>query len=136
MKATKAMALAKPNDFFNGSCSKRRYDERDFDGIGRVRIQSLTELERKQWQMHTLDKDGNVDLKKVPLAGPRLLAIAVVDENDHKQFTNADAMRLANLDSGVIGRITEWIQTHCGFDSLDIEESVKNSNAIPTDDLQ
>ena len=69
------------------------------------------------------------------MSGPRLMTIAVVDENGNKIFTDSDATRLAKLDSGVIGAITEWIQTHCGFDEVDIEESVKNSNGIPTDDL-
>lgn len=128
------MTLAKPSDFFSGECSKRRYDEKEFDGIGRIRIQSITELERKRWQMHSLDKEGSVDLKKIPLAGPRLVTIAVVDEKGNKQFTESDAKRIADLDSGVVGRLTDWIQTHCGFDDLSIEDAVKNSNGSPSED--
>ena len=130
------MSVAKPSDFFSGICSKRRFAEREFEGIGNVRIRSINELERRQWQMGTLDKDGNVDMAKVPLAGPRLMTIAIVDEKDNRQFIESDAERLVELDAGTIGRIVEWIQSHCGIDDVDIEDTVGNSSGIPSADSQ
>lgn len=127
------MALARADDVLTGALSKRRYAERDFDGVGRLRIQSLSELERKRWQLANIGEDGEVDFAKVPLAGPLLITATAVDEKGRRIFTDKQAELLAELDSRVIKQITDWIEEHCGLNDADIETTVGNSETIPSD---
>ena len=127
------MELAKASDFFNNAI-ERRYDAKHWEGIGKVRIQSLSELERKQWQLANLDADGNLDLSKVPMSGPLLITFTAVDDQGKKIFTRNQAQQLAQIDSKILGPMVDWIQEHCGLDNLDVEETVGNSEGIQSDD--
>lgn len=119
------MNTARAADFFNSSYCERRYAERSFNSLGQVRIQSITELERKQWQFAALNEDGEVDRAAMPMTGPRLIVLTVVDEEGNRVFVDSDAGKLAEMDAGIIGGLVDWIMAHCEIDSS-LENEVGN----------
>ena len=129
------MTVAKASDWFGGAL-QRRYDTKEWEGIGKVRIQSLSELERKKWQLASLDDSGDLDFNKVPMSGPLLITFTAVDDKGKKIFTRSQVKELAEIDARILGPMVDWIQAHCGLESVDTEEAVGNSEGIPSGDSQ
>ena len=114
----------------------REYIEFEVDGWGWCRAQTLTERERREYDLGQLDAEGNLDMSKVPLAGPRLMAFMLVDEEDDQLFSVRDVPELANKDARIISAIVERLRIHCGMDEDTLEEQVGNYEETQGDDSQ
>ena len=103
--------------------------------LGPVRIQSLTERQRSQWEADSLDRNGKLSKKGLLTAKARLIAESVVDEKGERLFTPMDVDRLQDLDAGVSNKLSDACQHLSGISEADadIEELEKNSEEIPSD---
>ena len=104
---------------------QRRYAEIELSDVGVVvRIQSLSEKEKSDYETVLISKNGRGILKdRLADATRRLIALCVVDETD-------DLSVISEMDSLVASRIYEACQEHCGFNRGDIETAVKNSDRL------
>ena len=115
---------------------KRRYStveipERDIS----IRIQSLSEAEKSQYETCLIAKNGRgIMRERLQDDTRRLIALCVVDEEGKRIFSDSDLSAIANLDSYISSRIYDACQEHCGFNKGDIDETVKNSEEISVDD--
>ncbi len=115
---------------------ERRYStveipERDIS----IRIQSLSEAEKSQYETCLIAKNGRgIMRERLQDATRRLIALCVVDEDGKRIFSDSDLSAIANLDSYISSRIYDACQEHCGFNKGDIDETVKNSEEISVDD--
>jgi len=111
---------------------QRRYAEIELSGVGVVvRIQSLSEKEKSDYETVLISKNGRGILKdRLADATRRLIALCVVDENDKPVFSSEDLTVISEMDSLVASRIYEACQEHCGFNRGDIETAVKNSDRL------
>ena len=107
--------------------AKRRFAVMPIDGLGNVRIRSLTELERSRLEASVRDKKGNLSSAKMLDLKCRLIVLCVVDEQGNQLFTNSDIERLGQQDSRITNALVEAIQTHCGWSEGDLEAIEKNS---------
>lgn len=114
-----------------GLC-KRRYVEVEIPELeATVRIQSLSEKEKSDYETRLISKNGRGILKdRLADATRRLIALCVVDQNGSRLFSNNDLSVIAEMDSFVSSRIYEACQEHCGFNKQDIETAVKNSDRV------
>lgn len=112
----------------------RRFTVVDVPGWGRVRIRSLTELERSRFEASIRDKNGQVSNTKLVDLKCRLIVLCVVDGDGNQILTNADIDVLRNQDARVTNALVDAIQGHCGITSDDIEDMEKNLGATAAGD--
>ncbi len=104
----------------------RRFAEVAIEGLGRVRIRSLTELERSRIEASMRDKKGNLSSSRMVDLKCRLIVDSVVDGEGNPLFTNSDIDRIRQQDSKVTNSLVEAIQAHCGWSDSDLEDLEKN----------
>lgn len=94
----------------------RRYTRRDVDGIGSVRVQSLTELERA-----TVEAIASQDPKKMRAM---LIVQSLVDEDGNRLFSDKEVDSVLQMDSRVSIALSDVVLDHIGRDKS--EDAVKN----------
>lgn len=104
----------------------RRYKELIVPELGEVRIRSLTELERSQFEASIRDKKGNVSNTKLIDLKCRLIVLAVVDAEGNPILQNSDIPQLRNQDAKITNALVDAIQDHIGITDNDLEELEKN----------
>lgn len=107
----------------------RRFAVVPIEGLGNVRIRSLTELERSRIEVSMRDKRGNLSSAKSMDLKSRLIVDCVVDAQGNQLYTNNDIQHLRRQDSKVTNALVDAIQAHCGWSDDDIEDLEKNSGA-------
>lgn len=122
MTATREMFL-KP--------AARRYDRFSVPGFGDVRIQSLTDGEKSDYEYELIAKKGGFVPSKLRNAARRLIVLTVVDDTGNRVLRDGDETKLEEMDGAITQAIYDRARTHCGFNEGDIEEAVKNSEQIP-----
>lgn len=110
--------------------AKRRFAYVDLPNGQRVRIRSLTEREKSDFEAQILTTKGAPSRNRVADANRRLIVIALVDENGDLLLTPMDVSAIESLDGAITGYLADEIGRHCGFGASDIEGLVKNSEAI------
>jgi len=118
-----------------GQC-ERRYRDVELPGGGSVRIRSLSEKEKSAYETELMTGKGTFRRSRLDDAKRRLMVLCLVDEDGQPLLQRGDTAALENLDGAVTSHIYDEIREHCGFDAEDIEEAVKNSNAVRVDDSQ
>ena len=103
--------------------------------VGAVRLRSVTERERSQFEADTLDKTGKLSKRGMMTVKPRLIVMCVVDEKGEPLFTSADVARLLDMDSVTSNLISDAAQKLAGSTECDLEELEKFCEAHPGDDL-
>ena len=117
----------------------RRYAMVDLPDGEQVEIQSLTALEKSDYEVWIMNqKTGRTDLKKYRLAEQRLCILTCVTPDRSMMFQPGDESELGNVDAAFVKAIFQAAQKHCGFLDGDIEGLVKNSEetgekSSPTD---
>ena len=106
--------------------AKRRFREVEVNG-GTVRIRSITEKERSEWELGGLDRKGKVARNGLLSIKCRLIVLCVVDEDGNPVFRESDVPKLMEQDSVVTDTIATACQEHCGITDSDIEGLEKNS---------
>jgi len=110
---------------------KRRFETVSIPGLGDVRIRSLKELERSQFERDYQGTD-NPDRQ---LEGKRaLIAACVCNEDGEPLLTAADIAELAEHDGAFTGFLFDKCWKLCGFSRLDIESIVGNLQMTPAAD--
>lgn len=110
------------------TASKRRFCEFEIPDFGRVRIRSLTELERSNYEASTMGAKGEFKMSKLKQARRNLIALTVVDAaGDLLLNQPGDVKALEAKDGAITDAIFEQSLVHCGIKENDIEVLVKNS---------
>ena len=104
----------------------RRFKELVVPDLGTVRIRSLTELERSQFEASIRDKNGQVSNSKLVDLKCRLIVLAVVDGEGNQILQNSDIAQLRQQDSKITNSLVDVIQDHIGITDNDLEELEKN----------
>ncbi len=112
--------------------AKRRFTDVEIETLGKVRIRSLTELERSKFEASMRAKNGEVSNVKLVDMKARLIVLCVVDGEGNPLLTHRDIDQLLQQDSKVTNELVDAIQAHCGFTKTDIEELEKNCGATAT----
>ena len=115
---------------------KRRYTYVEIPELElRVRIQSLTEKEKSEYETQILSKTGRgISRSRLIDATRRLVALCVVDDKGNRLFASAEVSDLAEVDALVISRIAAECEQHVGMKEGDIEELVGNSETVHVED--
>lgn len=106
------------------AANKRRYVDVPIPGIGTVRIRSLTERERSEYEAGFLDGDGkatNLVDSKV-----RLIVLCICNADGERLFSREDKPGISSMDAIVTNRLADVCREHCGFTDEDIEVLAKN----------
>lgn len=107
---------------------KRRYADATLPDGDKVRIQSLNEREKAGFEAFVVNNK-----QKMSELRARLLILCIVDGDGKRLFGDEDFGAICEMDGGITAAIFDVAQEHCGFAPGDIEESVKNSDAILAD---
>lgn len=97
--------------------SKRRYLDVFLPSGGTARLQSLTELERSEYNSSLLDKRGELDREKLTYGTMMLLCRMLVDEDNKRMFLDHEHEILASIDSLDMEILGDEARKHIGFDS-------------------
>lgn len=109
--------------------NKRRYCYVDIPETGdRVRVQSLTEKERSEYELSTRNSTGKKFDAALESSRRRLIVLVCVDESGHRIFADTDIAFVEAMDNTVTSAIFEAAWLHCGFARRAIEAEAKNSD--------
>ena len=107
--------------------TKRRYTEVNLPSGGVARLQSLTELERSEYNSSLLDKKGDLDREKLTYGTMMLLCRMLVDNDNKRMFLDHEHEILASIDSLDMEVLGDEARKHIGFDSEYRKELRKKS---------
>ena len=111
--------------------SKRRYQEFEIPDFGKIRIRSLTERERSNYEADIMGSKGEFRKTKLVQARRRLIALTVVDANGNLLLDQpGDVKALEEQDGAITDAIFDQAMVHCGLRENDIEILVKNSESV------
>jgi hypothetical protein len=105
----------------------RRYRDVELPSGGTARLQSLTELERSEYNSELLDKKGEVDRKKLTFGTAMLLVRMLVDEEGKRLFLDSEYEELSSIDSLDMEVLGDEARKHVGFDAETRRELKKKS---------
>jgi hypothetical protein len=105
----------------------RQYKDIYIEGLGKVEIQTITELERSRMEAPNYPKKGTVNVDKLGDARCRLVVVGL----SKPQLTMADVQYLRQKDSRIINELADEIGRHCGISQADMEELEKNFEPTP-----
>jgi len=101
---------------------------------GSVRVRTLTGTERDAFEASITKKRGDsVEVNMINLRA-KLCAMAMIDDDGNRYFSDADVVELGKKSASVLDRIFTVAQKLNGFGQADIKELAKNSEAVPTGD--
>lgn len=102
--------------------------------IGLTRVQSLTGLERDEWEeLCQVEKAGKKEFSTKQLR-EKLLAKTCVDGDGKLLFSEGDLIELAKKNSTPLTRLFDVARKLSGIGVQDVEELTKNSEAAPGGD--
>lgn len=104
----------------------RRFATVQIEGLGSVRLRSLTELERSRIEASIRDKKGQVSSAKMLDLKCRLIVETVVDAQGNQVFKNSDIEKIRQQDSKVTNALSDAINAHVGITDEDLEDIEKN----------
>lgn len=113
--------------------TQTRYHAIQVEPYGDFRIRSLTERDRTKFEEGLLNKRGAVNEDHLLSSRRRLIGMCLVDQDGNLLLAEADIDKLAELDGKLTGALYDACLEHCGFSDEDIQEAVKNSEAIRVD---
>jgi len=96
--------------------TKRRYIDVELPSGGTARLQSLTELERSEYNSGLLDKKGEIDKEKLTLGTVMLVCKMLVDSENNRMFHDHEHELLATIDSLDMEVLGDEARGHIGFD--------------------
>lgn len=114
---------------FLAAGKSRRYDVvRDVPQLGDVRIRSLTEREKSEFEQRQLTRDGAKLSRAERLVRSRaaLVACCVVDDAGERLLQDDDVDTLLGMDGLITQRLYDAIVVHVGYAKADIEALAKN----------
>lgn len=127
------MSIISREQFLKLGKAERRYKTVPLGNV-EFRIQSLTEKEKARYETDLLAKGGGFNSQKLRDARLRLVILCLVDSDGERMLAESDLKTLHDMDGGLVSRLVDECRDHCGFDSDDIEDAVKNSSSIRVED--
>lgn len=115
--------------------AKRRFAEVTIEGLGTLRIRSLSAGDSSK-----IEADTYADNKKKEGSGiakwkARHIAAAVVDEQGNRLFADKEIDTIQSFDRATVDAIYDAVAKHCGIDNETSEDAEKNSEATHDDYL-
>ncbi len=98
-----------------------------------VIVRGLNGTERDRFEGSILDQSGKKTKVNMQNARARLVSMSVVDEKGKLVFSQADVQALGSKNAAALDRIFEAASRLSGISEDDMEELVKNSEAIPSE---
>jgi len=108
---------------------QRRYKTVEIAGL-RFRIRNLTEAEKSDFEASVLNAEAKYSLGRIRQQRRRLICLCLVDDHNQPLLRPEDSEQLRTIDGAVTSRLYDACREHCGFEEGDLEELVKNSDAI------
>lgn len=115
-------------DSLFGAPPARRYAEREFEGFGKFRIRSLMAAEVNSWQAKGAGGKAKDIERAAVTAGPRLIALCLVNANGERILSDLDVAKLLEMDGSFVAELAKWCVEHCrlGDDDEGVEDALKN----------
>jgi hypothetical protein len=112
--------------FLRGSA--RRYTKCTLPTSGiECRLQSLSELERSEFEAANFDRDGNRINGRFKTAKARLICLCLVDEDGKPLLLPGDEQAVMQMDSADTSALWDACWKHIGYDvKASIEDDAKN----------
>jgi hypothetical protein len=108
--------------------AERRYAEFSVRGFGKVRIQSITEKERHQFESSLLNESGAFDKNRAAYGRVKFITLCVVDADGYRILSDSDVPTIyEQQDAAVIEAIYSRCKEHCNIE----EDQEKNSEGLP-----
>ena len=124
------MIMSEGNGLFDPSAllgaAKRRFATVEIQDLGKVRVRSLTELERGRIEAGMLDKKGHLSGSRMIDFKSRMIVECVVDHDGNQVFATKDVERIKQQDSKTTNALFDAIQAHVGMSDEDVESIEKN----------
>ena len=105
--------------------SARRYMEVPLPSGGAVRIQSLNERERADYELSLFDKKNSYTAES---SRRKLLVRCIVDESGNRMFADNEHDLLGDIDGADAGAIYDACQKHCGYQTGEVDKLAKKSD--------
>lgn len=105
-------------------------------GKGKMRIRSISDLDRIEYELAETNDEGEVDLQQLARRRARLVALCAVDDNGTRLFAEGDVEKIARWDAGLLKRAYVECSRHCGINDAEVERFGKNSVRVPASDSQ
>lgn len=102
------------------------------DGVG-VLVRGLTGAERDTFEESVIDQKGKKTRVVMRNARARLVSMSAVDENGKFIFSEADVEALGRKNAAALDRIYEVASRLAGISDEDMDELLKNSEAIQSE---
>lgn len=102
---------------------QRRYIEVPLHDGKVARLQSLTDLERMEWNQELFDETGKMVVNKWKYQTAKLLVRMLVDENGHRLFMDEDWELLLELDAKDGAVLGDEAREHIGAVDRDVKKS-------------
>ena len=111
----------------------RRYVTKPIPGLGDVRLQSISERERSEYEAAMLDSSGRFDKKAAGDSKSRLIVLCIVNEDGFRILGDHHLKTLPDmLDSSVADALYEACVEHCQVPVPETVEDVgKNLESSP-----
>jgi len=119
---------------FLKSGNGRRFTVGVIPGLGRVRIRSLKESERSEFEAEAFDDGGEFDHDALTTAKRRLVILCVVDANGEPLLNFDDLDALGEKDGAIFNALYKECAKHTGINESDLAALVGNSKATPAAD--
>lgn len=110
----------------------RRYRDCQLPDGAIVRLQSITERERSEWESHIKIRRGQVTRESMQMMRARLIVLCLVDDAGQQILQPGDAAQILDWDSALSNALFEQCQEHCGISEADVEGLAKNCETTPT----
>lgn len=111
---------------------QRRYITVDLPSGGTAKLQSLTELERAEYNTSLLDKKGELDRDRLTFGTAMLLCRMLVDDDGKRLFLDSEYEELATIDSLDMEVLGDEARRHIGFDS-EARKQLRKKSEIAAD---
>ena len=108
---------------------QRRYRTIELAGL-RFRIRNLTDAEKSDFEASVLNSEAKYSLGRIRQQRRRLICLCLVDDRNEPLMRPEDSEQLRAIDGAITSRLYDACREHCGFEEGDLEELVKNSDAI------
>lgn len=101
---------------------------------GTVRVRGLTASQRDKFEAESITSNGKDSRVNYANIRARLVALAIVDENDAPIFNAADVKALGEKSAQALDRIFDVARRLSGIGEQDVEELGKRSDATANGD--
>jgi hypothetical protein len=109
--------------------TSRRYKTVPIAGL-KFRIRNLSEAEKSDFEASVLNSEAKYSLSKIRQQRRRLICLCLVNDHNEPLLKPEDSEQLKAIDGLVTSKLYDECREHCGFEENDLEELVKNSDAI------